>query len=67
MSSPYSHVARAIRARIDTSPDAVAMRHESSPGQWQPITYREVGRQVDAVASWLIAHAVERGGDGHGR
>ena len=36
------------------------MRHEVE-GTWKGITFAEVGRAVDAAASWLIAHGVGRG------
>ena len=57
---PYDHLVRAIRRRVEATPNAVAMRHEVA-GRWLPITFAELGRDVDAVASWLIAHGVGPG------
>ena len=56
----YDHLVRLIRRRIAETPDAVALRYADG-GDWRPITYREMGARVDAVASWLIDAGVRRG------
>ena len=56
----YEHLLTLIRRQIAATPDAVAMRHRVG-SEWRGVTYREVGRHVDAVASWLIDAGVEPG------
>ena len=57
---PYDHLVRVIRRRVAATPHAVALRHEVE-GRWEPITYRELETLMDATASWLISHGVDRG------
>jgi long-chain acyl-CoA synthetase len=47
------HLVRLIRQRIAATPDNIAMRHKVGR-EWEGIAFRELGRQMDAVASWLI-------------
>jgi long-chain acyl-CoA synthetase len=42
-----------IRDRIAATPDAVGLRHKVG-AEWRGMTYGEMGRHIDAVASWLI-------------
>jgi len=56
----YDHLVKLIRRRIAASPDGTAMRHKVG-ATWQGITYGELGRHVDAVASWLIDIGVTPG------
>jgi long-chain acyl-CoA synthetase len=56
----HDHLLKAIRRQIAATPDGVAMRHKIG-AEWEGITYGELGRHVDAVASWLIDHGVSPG------
>ncbi len=56
----YEHLLTLIRRQVAATPDGVAMRHRAG-AEWRGITYRELGRHVDAVASWLIDTGVEPG------
>ena len=56
----YEHLLTLIRRQIAATPDGVAMRHKAG-AEWRGLTYREMGRHVDAVASWLIDAGVEPG------
>ena len=56
----YDHLLTLIRRQIAATPDGVAMRHKAG-AEWRAVTYRELGRHVDAVASWLIDAGVEPG------
>jgi long-chain acyl-CoA synthetase len=55
-----THLVTLIRRRIAASPDRVAMRYKDGP-EWRGITYAELGRKIDAVASWLIDSGVNPG------
>jgi long-chain acyl-CoA synthetase len=54
------HLIRMMRARIAATPHGVAMRHKVGTA-WRPITYGELGKRIDAVATWLIRAGVARG------
>jgi long-chain acyl-CoA synthetase len=56
----YDHLLALIRRQIAATPDGVAMRHKVG-AEWQGITYAELGRRMDAVASWLIDNGVAPG------
>ena len=49
----YDHLVKLIRRQIGAAPDGVAMRHKVG-AEWKGVTYGEMGRHIDAVASWLI-------------
>ncbi len=55
-----NHLVSLIRRQIAETPDGVAMRHRVG-SEWVSITYGEMGRHLDAVASWLIDNGVEPG------
>jgi long-chain acyl-CoA synthetase len=58
---PYdTHLVALIRRQVEANPGGVAMRHQVG-AEWVGITYGELGRHVDAVASWLIDNGVARG------
>jgi long-chain acyl-CoA synthetase len=58
---PYdTHLLTLIRRQIAATPDGVAMRHQVG-AEWVGITYGELGRRIDAVASWLIDNGVAAG------
>ncbi|MGH2706983.1 MAG: AMP-dependent synthetase/ligase [Actinomycetota bacterium] len=46
--------------RVATTPVLVAMRSNSG-GRWNPITFREFGRQAQEVANGLISLGIEKG------
>ncbi|HEX7485571.1 MAG TPA: long-chain fatty acid--CoA ligase [Vicinamibacterales bacterium] len=56
----YEHLVKLIRRQIGATPDGMAMRHKVG-AEWQGITYGELGRHIDAVASWLIDIGVAPG------
>jgi long-chain acyl-CoA synthetase len=56
----YDHLLALIRHQIAATPDGVAMRHRIG-AEWPGITYGELGRHMDAVASWLIDNGVGPG------
>jgi long-chain acyl-CoA synthetase len=56
----HNHLLTLIRRQIAATPDGVAMRLKAG-AEWRGITYRELGRHIDAVASWLIDAGVEPG------
>jgi long-chain acyl-CoA synthetase len=47
------HLVRLIRQRIAATPDNIAMLRPVG-SEWHGLTYRQLGEQIDAVASWLI-------------
>jgi long-chain acyl-CoA synthetase len=55
-----THLVELIRRQIAATPDGVAMRHRVGT-DWKAITYAELGRHIDAVASWLVDQGVARG------
>ena len=57
---PSDHLVRMIRNRIAATPKAPAMRFKVA-AKWQTITFEELGRSIDAVASWLIDANVQVG------
>ena len=56
----YDHLVKLIRRQIAATPNGVAMRHKVG-AEWQGITYGEMGRKIDAIASWLIDTGVAPG------
>lgn len=56
----YDHLVKMMRRRVAATPDGVAMRRKAGT-VWEGITYAELGRHVDAVASWLIDAGVAPG------
>ncbi|WP_087018056.1 AMP-dependent synthetase/ligase [Thaumasiovibrio subtropicus] len=52
------HIVNRIQSQIATLSDNVAMRHKVE-GQWQDITWRELGEQLDAIASAMAAFGVD--------
>ena len=54
------HLAKRIRDRIRLTPALPAMGFEADGG-WKSISYGELGKRIDAVASWLIDAGVEHG------